>query len=82
LEDAELYGAQPGGEGLGFEAVGAAQALLTTLVGSGLEDGGAFLHHGFVDGQAEAFGKAGGAFGSEELLNSVQKMRLGLVGHL
>jgi len=82
LRNTELNGSDTGGQRLGFEAIGAAQALLTTLVGAGLKDGGALLHHGFVDKQAQALGKARGALGGEKLQNGGQKIRVNLVGHV
>ena len=82
LGDAQMDGADTGGKGFGLEAIGSPQAILTTLVGAGLKDGGAFLDHGFVDGQAQALGKTGGALGGEELQNGVQKIRINLVGHV
>src|ERR1039458_7787653 len=42
---------------------------------------GAFLAHGFVDQEANAFGQAAaGALLSEELQNSIQEFRIRLVG--
>jgi len=81
LRDAEGDGAQAGGEGFGFEAVGMALAGVGALVGLGLEGLGAFLAHGGIDEQADAFGEAGGALLGQELQNGVQEFRLGLVGH-
>ena len=81
LRDLELDGADAGGEGFGFEAIGVALAGVGAFVGLGLEGLGAFLAHGFVDQQADAFGEAAGAFVSEELQNGVQEFRIGLVGH-
>ena len=43
LGDAELDGADTGGEGFWFEPVGAAQAAIAPLVGTGLKDGAALL---------------------------------------
>ena len=82
LGDAQMDGADTGGKGFGLEAIGAPEPILATLVGAGLKDGGAFLNHGFVDEQAQAFGKTGGALGGEELQNGVQKIRINLVGHV
>ncbi len=82
LRDAEFDGAAAGGEGLWLESVGAAQAGITTFVGPGVEDGGAFLNHGLVDEKAEALGKAGGAFIGEKLQNGGQEIRINLVGHV
>ena len=82
LRNTEQEGANTGGEGFGFESIGTPQAILATLVGAGLQDGGAFLDHGLVDEQAQALGKAGGTFGGEELQNGCQKLRINLVGHV
>ena len=41
----------------------------------------AFDAHGFVDGEAEAFGKAVVALLGEELQDVVQEFRIGVVGH-
>jgi len=82
LRDAEFDGAAAGGEGLWLESVGAAQAGITTFVGPGVEDGGAFLNHCLVDEKAEALGKAGGAFIGEKLQNGGQEIRINLVGHV
>ena len=82
LRNTEQKGANAGGEGFGFESIGTPQAILATLVGAGLQDGGAFLNHGLVDEQAQALGKAGGTFGGEELQNGCQKLRIKLVGHV
>ncbi len=67
LRDAELNGAEAGGQGLGFEAVGVALAGVGALVGLGLQGFGSLLLHGFVDQQADAFGHAVGAIFSEQL---------------
>ena len=40
-----------------------------------------FDAHGFVDGEAEAFGKAVVALLGEELQDVVQEFRIGVVGH-
>jgi hypothetical protein len=58
----ELDGAEAGGEGFGFEAIGVALAGFGAFVGLGLEGLAAFLAHGFIDEQADAFGEAAGAF--------------------
>ena len=71
LGDAELDGADTGGEGFGFEPVGAAQAAVAALVGKGMEDGAALLNHGLIDEEAQALGKAGRALGGEQLQNGV-----------
>ncbi len=42
----------------------------------------AFDAHGFVDGEAEAFGKAVVALLGEELQDVVQEFRIGVVGHV
>lgn len=82
MGDAKLDGTETGGKGLGFEAVGADQAAIATLVGAGLGDSGALLNHGLVDKEAQALGKAGRALGSLELQNAVQMIRVNLVGHV
>ena len=82
LRNTEQEGANTGGEGFGFESIGTPQAILTTLVRAGLQDGGAFLDHGLVDEQSQALGKAGGTFGGEELQNGCQKLRINWVGHV
>jgi hypothetical protein len=61
LGNAELDGTDTGGEGFGFEPVGAAQAAIAPFVGTGLEDGAALLHHGLINEEAQALGKAGRA---------------------
>ena len=43
---------------------------------------GAFLVHGLVDQQAEAFGEAGGTLLREKLQNGVEKIRFSQVGHV
>ena len=48
----------------------------------GLEHAGALQAHGFIDQQAEAFGKGAGALFREQLQNGVQEFRFGRVGHL
>ena len=58
-----------------------ALAGVGAFVGLGLERLGAFLAHGFIDEEADAFGKAAGAFFIEELQNGIQKFRIALVGH-
>ena len=82
LRDAQLDGTDTGGQSLGFEAIGTSEPILATLVGAGLKDSRAFLNHGFVDEQAQALGKTGGALRGEELQNGVQKIRINLVGHV
>ena len=82
LRDTELDGADAGGEGFGFEAVGVALAGLGAFVRLGLEGVGAFQAHGFVDEQAHALGEAFEAFAGEELQDGVQEFRIGLVGHV
>ena len=42
----------------------------------------AFDAHGFVDGEAEAFGKAVVALLGEELQDVVQEFRIGVMGHV
>src|ERR1035438_6914201 len=81
LRDLELDGTDAGVEGFGFEAVGVALAGFGAFVGLGLEGLRAFLAHGFVDQEADAFGEAAaGALLSEELQNVVQELRIRLVG--
>jgi hypothetical protein len=47
----------------------------------GLERLAAFLAHGFIDEEADAFSKAGGAFFIEQLQNGIQEFRIAWVGH-
>ena len=82
LRDAEGDGGHAGGDGFGFEAVGVAEAGVGAFIGLGLEHGGAFQAHGFVDEQANALGEAFEAFAGEELQDGVQEFRLRLVGHV
>lgn len=82
LRNTELDGADAGGQGLGFESVGAAQTGVTTLVRPGLENGGTLLNHGLVDEKTEALGKRAGTFCGEKLQNGGQKIRINLVGHV
>ena len=82
LGDAELDGADTGGEGFWFEPVGEAQAAIAPLVGTGLKDGAALLNHGLIDEEAKALGKAGRALGGQQLQNGVQKIRINVVGHV
>ncbi len=65
-------------QGLGFEAVGVALAGVGASVGLSLERVGAFLAHGFIDKQTDAFGEAARAFFIEELKNSIQEFRIAL----
>lgn len=53
----EGEGAEAGGDGFGFKAVGIAQAFLCALVRSGIEGAVAFGLHGFVDEKSETLGK-------------------------
>ena len=71
LRNAEQEGTDTGGKGRWFERIGSPEALLATLVRTGLKDGRTLLDHGLVDGQAQALGEAGGTFGGEELQNGV-----------
>ena len=82
LGNAELDGADTGGEGFGFEPVGAAQAAIAPFVGTGLEDCTALLHHGLINEEAQALGKAGRALRGQQLQNGVQKIRINVVGHV
>ena len=82
LGDLEGDGADAGGESFWFEAMGLALAGVGALVGLGLEDGGAFAAHGFIDEDADAFGEAGGALIGEELQHGMEEFRIGLVGHV
>ena len=81
MRDLELDRADAGGKGLGFETVGVALAGVGAFVGLGLERVTAFLAHGFIDEEADAFGEAAGALVGEELQNIVQEFRIALVGH-
>ncbi len=81
LGDTELDGADTGGEGFWFEPVGAAQATIAALAGTGLEDGAALLNHDLIDEEAQAFGKARRALGGEQLQNGVQKIKINMVGY-
>ena len=81
LGHAELDGANAGGDGLGFEAIGLALPGFGAFVGLGLERLGAFLAHGFIDQEAEAFGEAVGALLGEKLQNGVHEFRIAWVGH-
>ncbi len=72
LRDFELNGADAGGEGFGFEAVGVTLAGVGAFVGLGLERVAAFLAHGFIDEQADAFGETAGALFIEELKDGIQ----------
>ena len=81
LRDAELNGTDAGGEGLRFEAVGVALAGFGAFVGLGLQGLRAFLAHGFVDQEADAFGQAaGGTLVGQELQNGVQEFRISSAG--
>ena len=52
---------------LEFEAIGLALPGFGTFIGLGLERLAAFLAHGFIDEQANPFGKAVGALLGEEV---------------
>ena len=82
LGDLEGDGPDPGGEGLGLEAVGLSLACGSALIGLGLEDDGAFAAHGFIDEEADALAEALVALLSEELQDGVQEIRVGLVRHV
>lgn len=82
LRDAEGDGAEAAGEGFGFITVCVALACVGTLVGLGLEDVVAFEAHGFVDEEAQTFGKAVMAVLGEELQDVVEEFRVVVVGHV
>ena len=82
LGDVELDGADAGVEGFGFKAVGESESVGGAFVGAGLEGGGAFLDHGLVDEEAQAFGEGLGAIGGKKLQNGVQECRVDVVGHV
>lgn len=82
LRDAQFHSPHARGKGFGLEAIGVAEPPLATLVGPGLQHGRAFLSHGLIEQQAEAFGKIGGALRGEELQNGVEKIRVVVVGHV
>lgn len=46
-----------------------------------MEGGGAFLKHGLIEQDAEAFGEAGRTLGGEELQNIGEELRLLVVRH-
>jgi hypothetical protein len=58
-----------------------ALAGVSAFVGLGLERVRAFLAHGFIDEEADAFGEAAGAFFIEQLQNGIQEFRIAWVGH-
>ena len=58
------------------------QAGVGAFIGPGLKGLGAFLAHGFINEQADAFGETAGTIFSEQLQNGVQKFRIALVGHV
>ena len=80
LRDLELNGAVAGEEGFGFETIGVAKAGAGTFLGLGLEGSVTFLGHGFIDEEADDFGKGDRAFVVEDLENGVQKFRIALAG--
>jgi hypothetical protein len=82
LRDVEGDGAEAGGEGFVFEAVGVACAGFGALVRLGLEGLRPLGAHGLIDEQAEAFGEAFGALFRDELQDGVQEIRIGVVGHV
>ena len=82
LGDLELDGAAAGGEGFGLEAVGMAKAGVRAFIGLGLQGLGAFLAHGFIDEEPDAFGESTGAVFSQQLQNGVQEFRIAWVGHV
>lgn len=81
LGDLKLDEAGTGGQRFGLEAIGVAQAGVGAFIGLGLERLAALLAHGFIDEQADAFGKTARAFVIEELQNGIQKFRIAGVGH-
>jgi hypothetical protein len=80
LRDVEGDGAEAGGEGFVFEAVGVTRAGFGALVRLGVEGLGALRAHGLIDEEAEAFGEALGALFRDELQDGVQEIRIGAVG--
>ena len=82
LGDLELDGPTTRGERFGFKTIGVAEAGIGAFIGPGLKGLGAFLAHGFINEQADAFGEAAGTIFSEQLQNGVQKFRIALVGHV
>ena len=58
LRNAEVDGSDPSGEGAFLEAIGAAVALLGSLVGGGSEVAFSFDQHGVVDECGDGFGKS------------------------
>jgi len=82
LRDGEGDGAETGLKGLGFEAVGVAQAGIGALERPGLEGVGTLGLHGLVDEQAKPLGKALGAFVIEELQHGLEELRMSQVGHV
>jgi len=82
LGDGEGDGIQPSGDGFWFEALGMGQAGVDALIRLGLNNLTALLAHGLVDQETDAFGQAIGSLLSDELQNSVQEIRIGLVGHV
>src|SRR5690606_34094158 len=82
LRNAEPDGAQARGEGLWFKTISMAQSLFASLIGLSSKDGRTLLKHGFVYEHAQALGKGGGSIGAEKLQNSIQNVRVGLVGHV
>ncbi len=54
LWDAQLHLSHARGKRFGLADIGMAEPSLATLIGLGLQHGGAFLVHGFVEQDAEA----------------------------
>ena len=82
LRDGESDGAQTCFESLWFETVGMTQASIRALERLSVEHMGTLGLHGLVDEQAEAFGKAIGAFFIEELQHGLEELRMIEVGHV
>jgi hypothetical protein len=71
-----------GSERFGLEAIGMAQSLLASLIGLGLENNRTFVAHGLVKKKARPFRETGRALGGKELQNSVEKVRIAVMGHV
>ena len=81
LRDPEVDGADAGGEGLGFEAVGVALAGFGAFVGLGLERVMRSWRMASLTRRRRPSAKPRGALVSQELQNGVQEFRIALVGH-
>jgi hypothetical protein len=82
LRDGKGDVAQAGLEGLGFEAVGVAQASVGALERPGPEHVGTLGLHGLVDEDAKALGEAVGTFFIEELQHGLEELRMIEAGHV